>query len=120
MENEVESANKEFHYENGFFMCRKKNFVYHRIHTGSELVNCEEMKKKKVGLQNEKINKFVKRERERDEGKRSTHREVVCTMRARKKTLTAFDRIQIYGFDSQTLSRKMKMIKSIFFLSSCF
>lgn len=101
-------------------MCRKKNFVYHRIHTGSELVNCEEMKKKKVGLQNEKINKFVNRERERDEGKRSTHREVVCTMRARKKTLTAFDRIQIYGFDSQTLSRKMKMIKSIFFYPPAF
>lgn len=32
-----------------------------------------------------------------------------------KKTLTAFDRIQIYGFESQTLSRKKKMIKSIFY-----
>lgn len=75
--------------------------------------------RRKVGLQNEKINKFVNRERERerksDEGKGppTGKSRVLCEQ---KIILTAFDRIQIYGFDSQTLSRKMKMIKSIFFI----
>lgn len=102
MENEVESANKEFHYENGFFMCRKKNFGYHRIHTGSELVNCEEMKKKKVGLQNEKINKFVNREREREMREKGppTGKSCVLCEREKKHSLPST------GSKSTVLTRK--------------